>query len=119
LLCGGGLRVGAQWNPGARLDALGAGSSSVRPSGRQHLSTAPRIRLSLGLVQIGGRVAEWLMAADCKSAREGVHWFESSPFHHLKLFEKLQIFGFLLTSKSANFFSPSHVILAGKSADSI
>jgi hypothetical protein len=26
-------------------------------------------------------VAEWLMAADCKSARESVRWFESSPFH--------------------------------------
>ena len=29
-----------------------------------------------------GRVAEWLKAADCKSARVSVHWFESSPFHH-------------------------------------
>ena len=31
---------------------------------------------------IVGRVAEWLMAADCKSARESVRWFESSPVHH-------------------------------------
>ena len=30
-----------------------------------------------------GRVAEWLMAADCKSARVSVRWFESSPFHQL------------------------------------
>jgi hypothetical protein len=30
-----------------------------------------------------GRVAEWLMAADCKSARASVHRFESCPFHHL------------------------------------
>tara|TARA_R110000787_G_scaffold168978_4_gene281720 strand:+ start:895 stop:1125 length:231 start_codon:yes stop_codon:yes gene_type:complete len=30
-----------------------------------------------------GQVAEWLMAADCKSARESVRWFESSPVHHL------------------------------------
>ncbi len=30
-----------------------------------------------------GEVAEWLMAADCKSARESVRWFESSPHHHL------------------------------------
>ena len=29
-----------------------------------------------------GWVAEWLMAADCKSARASVRWFESSPFHH-------------------------------------
>ena len=39
-------------------------------------------------VEQGGRVAEWLMAADCKSARESVHWFESSPFHHLFLLRK-------------------------------
>ncbi len=30
-----------------------------------------------------GRVAEWLMAADCKSARVSVHRFKSCPFHHL------------------------------------
>ncbi len=29
-----------------------------------------------------GRVAEWLMAADCKSARASVRRFESYPFHH-------------------------------------
>ena len=29
-----------------------------------------------------GEVAEWLKAADCKSARESVRWFESSPLHH-------------------------------------
>ena len=28
-----------------------------------------------------GQVAEWLKAADCKSARVSVRWFESSPFH--------------------------------------
>jgi hypothetical protein len=27
-------------------------------------------------------VAEWLKAADCKSARASVRWFESSPLHH-------------------------------------
>jgi hypothetical protein len=26
-------------------------------------------------------VAEWLMAADCKSALLRVRWFESSPLH--------------------------------------
>ena len=29
-----------------------------------------------------GQVAEWLMAADCKSADESLRWFESSPVHH-------------------------------------
>jgi hypothetical protein len=28
-----------------------------------------------------GQVAEWLKAADCKSARFSVRWFESSPVH--------------------------------------
>lgn len=28
-----------------------------------------------------GQVAEWLMAADCKSADESLRWFESSPAH--------------------------------------
>ena len=27
-------------------------------------------------------MAEWLKAADCKSARVSVRWFESSPVHH-------------------------------------
>ena len=31
-----------------------------------------------------GEVAEWLKAADCKSARASVRWFESSPLHHSK-----------------------------------
>ena len=31
-----------------------------------------------------GEVAEWLKAADCKSARASVRWFESSPLHHLR-----------------------------------
>ena len=30
-----------------------------------------------------GGVGEWLNPADCKSARFGVRWFESSPLHHL------------------------------------
>ena len=30
-----------------------------------------------------GEVAEWLMAADCKSALERVHRFKSYPHHHL------------------------------------
>src|SRR5881398_2602329 len=32
-----------------------------------------------------GEVAEWLKAADCKSARASVRWFESSPLHHPKI----------------------------------
>ncbi len=30
-----------------------------------------------------GGVAEWLKAADCKSARASVRWFEPSPLHQL------------------------------------
>ncbi len=32
-----------------------------------------------------GEVAEWLMAADCKSALLRVRWFESSPLHQCLL----------------------------------
>ena len=32
-----------------------------------------------------GQVAEWLKAADCKSARASVRWFESSPVHHFQI----------------------------------
>ena len=32
-----------------------------------------------------GQVAEWLKAADCKSARFSVRWFESSPVHQLPI----------------------------------
>ena len=32
-----------------------------------------------------GEVAEWLKAADCKSARASVRWFESSPLHQPSL----------------------------------
>ena len=35
-----------------------------------------------------GEVAEWLKAADCKSARASVRWFESSPLHHAALLFK-------------------------------
>jgi hypothetical protein len=34
------------------------------------------------LSSLRGEVAEWLMAADCKSALLRVRWFESSPLHH-------------------------------------
>jgi hypothetical protein len=34
------------------------------------------------LCSLRGEVAEWLMAADCKSALLRVRWFESSPLHH-------------------------------------
>ena len=30
----------------------------------------------------GGGVAEWLKAADCKSADVRLRWFESYPLHH-------------------------------------
>ena len=37
---------------------------------------------NLDNVGFRGEVAEWLMAADCKSALLRVRWFESSPLHH-------------------------------------
>ena len=40
---------------------------------RRHMARLPEPR---------GEVAEWLKAADCKSARASVRWFESSPLHH-------------------------------------
>ena len=36
----------------------------------------------LPMIGLPGQVAEWLKAADCKSARVSVRWFESSPVHH-------------------------------------
>src|SRR6187402_841034 len=38
-----------------------------------------------------GEVAEWLKAADCKSARASVRWFESSTLHQPSL--KLRLAG--------------------------
>ena len=38
-----------------------------------------------------GEVAEWLMAADCKSALLRVRWFESSPLHQEIAVEKQQV----------------------------
>ena len=38
-----------------------------------------------------GEVAEWLKAADCKSARASVRWFESSPLHQLFLSNRIPI----------------------------
>ena len=38
-------------------------------------------RNSCYIPRFAGEVAEWLMAADCKSALLRVRWFESSPLH--------------------------------------
>ena len=35
--------------------------------------------------RFAGEVAEWLMAADCKSALLRVRWFESSPLHQRRI----------------------------------
>src|SRR5438270_547562 len=40
------------------------------------------VRRDLLRVATPGGVAERLKAADCKSARASVRWFESSPLHH-------------------------------------
>ena len=36
-----------------------------------------------------GEVAEWLMAADCKSAGLHLRWFESSPLHQELVAERM------------------------------
>lgn len=41
-----------------------------------------------------GRVAEWLMAADCKSADLCLRKFESFPFHHKGFFHTLFVYSF-------------------------
>ena len=46
-------------------------------------SFAGRPLSSLKTCRRRGQVAEWLKAADCKSARVSVRWFESSPVHQL------------------------------------
>ena len=45
-------------------------------------------------IEIGG-VAEWLKAADCKSARASVRWFESSPVHHRHFHSRVEVQGAL------------------------
>ncbi len=45
---------------------------------------APAILKPCYIPRFAGEVAEWLMAADCKSALLRVRWFESSPLHQRK-----------------------------------
>src|SRR4051794_14183834 len=40
-----------------------------------------RARRHMARLPSPGEVAEWLKAADCKSARASVRWFESSHLH--------------------------------------
>ena len=62
------------------------------PCARSH----PRLRLTappspaIGPAAHRGEVAEWLKAADCKSARASVRWFESSPLHHCEQWRGLK-----------------------------
>lgn len=42
-----------------------------------------RARFRARRSKVCGQVAEWLKAADCKSALARVRWFESSPVHQL------------------------------------
>jgi hypothetical protein len=64
-----------------------------RPSGEACVTNVRQAALGIlkrrcGLRERGahglssGEVAEWLMAADCKSALERVHRFKSYPHHH-------------------------------------
>src|SRR6185369_1385818 len=59
-------------------------ASMLRPleeTMRMALTGSPRFAMERA--SPSGQVAEWLKAADCKSARVSVRWFESSPVHQL------------------------------------
>jgi predicted ester cyclase len=45
------------------------------------LTGKPALFISPPFANAPGQVAEWLKAADCKSAHASVRWFESSPVH--------------------------------------
>ena len=47
-----------------------------------------RARFRARRSKVCGQVAEWLKAADCKSALARVRWFESSPVHHSDAFQR-------------------------------
>ncbi len=77
-------RATAGWSAGAsakarrHADIERATVTASRPS-RVDTPTAPPFGAP---ACTDGEVAEWLKAADCKSARASVRWFESSPLHH-------------------------------------
>ena len=58
---------------------------TVRHHALTHRTRAAMWRACLHNQNLCGEVAEWLKAADCKSARASVRWFESSPLHHHKI----------------------------------
>ena len=67
----------ARFAIGTPLGSLGATPRHAARSVR-----AREARRAKRLSRRCGQVAEWLKAADCKSARASVRWFESSPVHH-------------------------------------
>jgi hypothetical protein len=73
LMGNGSARRPAAFCPGLRAAHHPDGA------GRGRFDDLPK---SLDNAGFCGEVAEWLMAADCKSALLRVRWFESSPLHH-------------------------------------
>ena len=68
-----------------RAFAAGIDRAFRRFAGRARAGGAP-----LGFApRLNGGVGEWLNPADCKSARFGVRWFESTPLHHHNQLRKL------------------------------
>ena len=63
-----------------RREATAKGRHS--PLTRVDTCRRPRRHMATACPAPRGEVAEWLKAADCKSARASVRWFESSPLHH-------------------------------------
>ena len=61
-----------------------------------------------------GEVAEWLKAADCKSARASVRWFESSPLHQASLkpadMAKNRKHGLALTKDNPPFLAEESIL---------
>src|SRR5438270_5689825 len=80
-------------SPAPQLDHLGDGRIVERPErsggatarGSRRVDRHDPRRHMARLPAPAGEVAEWLKAADCKSARASVRWFESSPLHQPSL----------------------------------
>ena len=66
---------------GKQCFAKGAPLGSEAQAGLAQFQSVMRSGTPSGRRGLCGQEAEWLKAADCKSARASVRWFESSPVH--------------------------------------
>src|SRR6478672_8439254 len=73
-----------RWIAKAARRSLGEGGPAARDDWHSSLDRVDSFltRRHMARLPAPGEVAEWLKAADCKSARASVRWFESSPLHH-------------------------------------